>query len=40
MKVVDLNVLVYVVNAGSPLHGRAMSWREAVLAGDEPIGLA
>lgn len=39
MKVVDLNVLLYAVNADAPQHERARKWWEAALNGDERIGL-
>lgn len=40
MKVVDLNVLLYAVNADAPHHGRAKAWWESALGDDEPVGLA
>jgi uncharacterized protein len=40
MKVVDLNVLLYAVNADTPQHAKARTWWEAVLNGDEQVGLA
>ena len=40
MKVVDLNLLLYAVNADAPRHKRACAWLEAALGGDEQIGLA
>ncbi|MCC7179691.1 MAG: type II toxin-antitoxin system VapC family toxin [Acidobacteria bacterium] len=40
MKVVDLNLLLYAVNADAPHHERARAWWEAALAGDEQVGLA
>ena len=40
MKVVDLNLLLYAVNADAPNHARARAWWEAALGGDEQIGLA
>lgn len=40
MKVVDLNVLLYAVNADAPQHAAARSWWEAALSGDEQVGLA
>jgi len=40
VKVVDLNVLLYAVNADAPEHQAARSWWEAALSGDEQIGLA
>jgi toxin-antitoxin system PIN domain toxin len=39
MKVVDLNVLLYAVNADAPQHARARRWWEAALNGEEQIGL-
>ena len=40
MKVVDVNVLVYAVNADAPHHERVVAWWERALNGDEAIGLA
>ena len=40
MKVVDLNVLLYAVNADAPHHERIVAWWERALNGDEAIGLA
>ncbi|MCY4030234.1 MAG: type II toxin-antitoxin system VapC family toxin [Acidobacteria bacterium] len=40
MKVVDLNVLLYAVNADAPHHERIVAWWERALNGDETIGLA
>ena len=40
MKVVDLNVLLYAVNADAPHHERIVGWWERALNGDEAIGLA
>lgn len=40
MKLVDPNVLLYAVNENAPHHRRARAWWEAVLSGDEPVGLA
>ena len=40
MKVVDLNVLLYAVNADAPQHAKARTWWEAALNGDEQVGLA
>ena len=40
MKLVDLNVLLYVVNKDSVHHESALGWWEETLRGDEPIGLA
>lgn len=39
MKLVDLNVLLYVVNQDSVHHETALQWWEETLRGDEPIGL-
>lgn len=39
MKVVDLNVLLYAINDGSPHHREAHSWLEDALNGVEPIGF-
>jgi hypothetical protein len=37
---VDLNILLYAVNAGCPEYGQASSWlRTALEKGEEPIGL-
>lgn len=40
MKVVDLNLLLYAVNADAPEHAAARSWWEASLNGEEQVGLA
>lgn len=40
MKIVDLNVLLYAVNADAPQHVAARTWWEAALNGEEPVGLA
>lgn len=40
MKVVDLNVLLYAVNADAPRHEQARAWWEAALDGEEQVGLA
>ena len=40
MKLVDLNVLLYVVNRDAPQHERIVSWWGEALNGDETIGLA
>jgi toxin-antitoxin system PIN domain toxin len=40
MKLVDLNVLLYVVNEESFHHRAALDWWEETLRGDEPIGFA
>ncbi|WP_446223494.1 type II toxin-antitoxin system VapC family toxin [Nocardia sp. IBHARD005] len=39
MKVVDLNVLLYSVNADSPHHAEAHGWLTKALNGQEPIGF-
>ena len=39
MIVPDLNLLLYAVHKESPKHARAASWLEALLTGDEPVGL-
>lgn len=39
MKVVDLNVLLYVVNENAPHHQALLSWWESAVNGDESIGL-
>ena len=39
MKIVDLNVLLYVVNEDAPHHERVVAWWEGALNGDETIGL-
>jgi len=40
MKLVDLNVLLYVVNRDSVHHEAALGWWEEILRGDEPVGFA
>jgi toxin-antitoxin system PIN domain toxin len=39
VKIVDLNVLIYVVNPDTPHHARLRGWWEAAIAGDETLGL-
>lgn len=39
MKLVDLNVLLYVVNQDSVHHDSAFRWWNENLRGDEPVGL-
>ncbi len=39
MIVVDLNLLLYAINADAPLHGKAKAWLEAALSGTETIGI-
>ena len=40
MKLVDLNVLLYVVNRDTPHHEAALRWWTSALQEDQPIGLA
>jgi toxin-antitoxin system PIN domain toxin len=40
MKVVDLNLLLYAVNADAPEHASARAWWESALNGEEQVGLA
>jgi hypothetical protein len=40
MRIVDLNVLLYAVNAAAAQHDRARAWWERAVNDDEPIGLA
>jgi toxin-antitoxin system PIN domain toxin len=40
VKIVDLNILLYAVNANAPHHRRVRAWWEDALSGDEPVGLA
>ena len=39
MKLIDLNILLYVVNEDSVHHAPVLSWWEQALNGDEPLGL-
>lgn len=39
MRIVDLNLLLYAVNADSTHHGVAKAWWEAALNGEEIVGL-
>lgn len=39
MKILDLNLLLYAINADAPAHRRAKQWFEETLADDEPVGL-
>jgi toxin-antitoxin system PIN domain toxin len=39
VKLIDLNVLLYVVNADAPLHGQVRRWWEQALNGNEPVAL-
>lgn len=40
MKIVDLNVLLYAVNADAVPHAAVRAWWERTLNSDEPVGLA
>ncbi|GMU52946.1 PIN domain-containing protein [bacterium CPR1] len=40
MKIVDLNLLLYAVNASAPGHERAFNWWNQALNEEEQIGLA
>jgi hypothetical protein len=40
MKIVDLNLLLYAINADASHHRRALDSWEAAINGDEPVGLA
>jgi len=40
MKLVDLNVLLYVINEDAVHHQASLDWWEETLQGDEPVGLA
>ncbi len=39
MKIVDLNVLLYVVNENAPHHQALLNWWESTIDGDESMGL-
>lgn len=39
MKLVDVNVLLYVVNQDDPLHPRVRKWWETCVADEQPVGL-
>lgn len=39
MKIVDLNVLLYVVNENASHHQALLSWWESAVNGDESVGL-
>jgi uncharacterized protein len=39
VKIVDLNLLLYAVNADSPRHDTARVWLENLLNGEEVVGL-
>jgi uncharacterized protein len=36
----DLNLLVYAHDADSPYHAAAVQWRNGLLAGTKPVGIA
>ena len=40
MKLVDLNVLLYLVNRDAAHHQSALAWWEDALQNDEPVGLS
>lgn len=40
MIVPDINLLLYATIDGFPLHGKARTWWEGCLNGDEPVALA
>ena len=40
MIVPDVNLLLYATNRSVPQHQRANTWLSALLAGDEPVGMA
>jgi len=39
VKVLDLNVLLYALNADGPHHAAAKAWVEQALSGDETVGV-
>jgi toxin-antitoxin system PIN domain toxin len=39
LKLIDLNLLLYAVNADSVQHVQARTWLETVLSGSEPVGF-
>src|ERR1043165_5067832 len=39
MKIVDVNLLLYAVNADAPQHAKARAWFEGILSGSEPVGF-
>jgi len=39
MKIVDVNVLVYVASRQSEFHKQALEWWTSAFNGDEPVGL-
>lgn len=40
MKVPDLNLLIYAIDGRAPQHRAAAAWWDAVMSGNETIGLA
>jgi hypothetical protein len=40
MILVDVNLLVYVVNADSPFHAKALAWWETRIQSGESVGLS
>lgn len=40
MKLPDLNLLIYAIDEGSPLHEQARPWLERTLSGTEEVGFA
>jgi toxin-antitoxin system PIN domain toxin len=40
MILLDVNLLIYAVNADAPLNKKAKSWLESVLSGYQPVGFA
>lgn len=40
MKLIDVNLLIYAYDSGSPLHARARPWLERCMSQNEPIGFA
>jgi uncharacterized protein len=40
VKLPDINLLLYAVNADSPHHDRARPWLEEILSGTESVGFA
>jgi len=39
VKLVDINVFIYAVNADAPHHERSKRWLESALSGTEPVGI-
>ena len=40
MKIIDVNVLLYAVNAEAPQHAQSRMWLEEALGGSEPLAIA